>query len=219
MEYKYKNDITSDIKSPIISARQTYSNPLPMKKFKRKIIAIILTIVSNAWEDALLYIFLTAQKYPFILADIEIKGKAIEMKYIVTGLTLLCSQLTDIVFARIINTILVKIPSKKAIFKHCLLICFRLQLESFACFSEIIFIVERLTPELAKVTAKAYTDITKLKAPTASVPILFETYILKDIEIALINNAVIDTIIPFIMNFLILDKTNHLQKYMQVNKK
>ena len=148
----------------------------------------------------------------------EIKGKAIAIKYIVIGLTLLCSQLTDIVLASIINAILVRIPSINAIFKHCLLICFKLQLGSFACFSDIIFIVARLTPELAKVTAKAYTDITKVKAPTASVPILFETYILKDIEIVLISNAVIDTIIPFIMNFLILDKTNHLQKYMQVNK-
>lgn len=79
------------------------------------------------------------------------------------------------VFDKDINRMQAHIPSNKAIFRICLLTYFKLEFGSFASFSEIIFVVAKFTPEQETVIASAYTDISKLKAPIASVPILFDT--------------------------------------------
>ena len=72
----------------------------------------------------------------------------------------------------------------------------------------------RLSPEVAIVTTKIYTDITKLKVPTASDPILFETYKPKIIPILLINSEVSVKIIPLIKNIFVLLKISPFNKYV-----
>ena len=51
-----------------------------------------------------------------------------------------------------------------------------------------------------------YTDITSENTPTASDPILFETYMLNTMLILLVNSAVIVKTVPFIKNFSVLFK-------------
>ena len=72
----------------------------------------------------------------------------------------------------------------------------------------------RLRPEVARVTTNIYTDITKLKTPTASEPILFETYKPKTIPILLINSEVSVKIIPLIKNIFVFFKISPFNKYV-----
>ena len=93
-------------------------------------------------------------------------------------------------------------PSKKLPLENC---------------SETIHVHARLNPEVAKVIAKEYTDITKLNAPTASAPILLEIYILNTIPILFIIKAVIVRIAPFIRKIFVFLKISPLNRYVFFN--
>ena len=85
---------------------------------------------------------------------------------------------------------------------------------SFENSSETIQVQARLKPEVAKVTAKRYTDITKLNTPTASEPILVDIYRLKAVPILFIINAQKVNIAPLIKNIFVLLKIPPLNKYV-----
>ena len=68
--------------------------------------------------------------------------------------------------------------------------------------SETILEVARWIPELAKVTKSIYTDIIKEYTPTASLPILLEIYIQKNIPILLKKREVTVSRIPLNKNNL-----------------
>ena len=66
---------------------------------------------------------------------------------------------------------------------------------------------------MATVTKNIYTDMTRLKIPTASAPILLETYKLKTMPIALIIKPVDVKISPFIKNIFVFFKISPLNRY------
>ena len=91
------------------------------------------------------------------------------------------SQILDIMFANIKTRKLVPNPKIKANIIE-LFTAFRPSKKFFwANCSETMQVQARLRPEVAIVTTNIYTDITKLKTPTASEPIFFETYKPKNI--------------------------------------
>ena len=72
-------------------------------------------------------------------------------------------------------------------------------------------------PEVAKVTANKYTDITKLNTPTASDPILLEIYKLNTMPMLFIMKAVIVNIIPLIKKIFVFLKISPLKRYWFIN--
>ena len=90
-------------------------------------------------------------------------------------------------------------PSKKFPFANC---------------SETMQVQARLNPEVARVIANIYTDMTKLNTPTASEPILLETYKLNTIPILFMIKAVIVKIKPFIRKIFVFFKISPFNKYV-----
>ena len=79
----------------------------------------------------------------------------------------------------------------------------------FANSSETIQVQARLIPEVAKVIAKVYTDMTKLNMPIASWPTLFATYMLKISPAPRIKSEDEVKIIPFTIKIFAFLKIIH----------
>lgn len=86
-------------------------------------------------------------------------------------------------------------PSKKLFLANC---------------SETRHVQARLNPEVAKVMANRYTDITRLNTPTASDPILLEMYKLNIIPILFIMNDVMVRIVPLMKKIFVFFKVSPL---------
>ena len=80
--------------------------------------------------------------------------------------------------------------------------------------SETRRVQARLNPEVASVVANIYTDMTKLKVPTASEPILLEMYKLNSIPILFIKKAVIIKINPFMRKIFVFFKISPFNLYV-----
>ena len=80
--------------------------------------------------------------------------------------------------------------------------------------SDTIHVQASPSPEVVIVTKNKYIDITRLKVPTASEPILLEIYILNIILILRINIEVKVRIIPLIKKIFVLLKISPFNKYV-----
>ena len=74
--------------------------------------------------------------------------------------------------------------------------------ESDAIASDTSFVVARLMPDVARVTAREYTVDIRVKSPIASAPTVLEIYTLKLTPRALKSREVSVKIVPFKRNFL-----------------
>lgn len=102
-----------------------------------------------------------------------------------------------------------KIPSSKLKNIHVRIAFIPIFSLLIANFSDTITVTAMFKPEVATVIKNKYTDITKLKTPTASVPIWFEMYTLKIRVANLMDKAVIVNIVPFIKNNLLFSLTKY----------
>ena len=160
-----------------------------------------------------MYAFLTAEKYPFITLETLIKGSPTEIKKIgledITDL----SQILEIVLENI-KTIQLHPKPKSSENNIQLFTAFKpLTKLLLANCSDTIQVQARPIPEVVIVTKNKYTDITKLKVPTASEPILLETYKPKTILILRIIIAVKVKIIPLMKKIFVRFKLSPLNKY------
>lgn len=176
-------------------------------------VVIILTNSSKDWEIAVLYPFLTAVKYPFNTLEILIKGSPTAIRR--SGLEDITdlSHILEIVLENI-KTVKLHPKPKSSENNIQLFTAFKpLKKLLFANCSDTIQVQARPIPDVVIVTKNIYTDITKPKVPTASEPILLETYKLNIILILRMIIAVNVKIIPLIKNIFVLFKISPLNKY------
>ena len=216
----YINDRHSEIQVPLTKDIQAYSIPLGKKLFISRQDMRILRTCSNILEEAVLYTFLSAEKYPFIASDIEINGKLNAI--ILSGMfvILLWKHFSVIILDNKSNKIHENIPSSKLKIMHSFT-AFWAPFSFFLAFSsEAILVTAKLIPEEARVIANVYTDIISWKIPTPSAPILFEIYTLNIIPILCISIAVAVKIVTFIIKSLAFLKLSpYYKKYMFFSKK
>ena len=155
-------DIVSATVPPNTTEKQANSNVFGKTMFKNAVTATILVKSSANCTSELLVIRLTAVKYPFKILETERNGRQTPKARREITVSSLPNILTPIKSAHKNITVAVIVPNKAPKVTHFLTAYFTPLLFKIAFSSATSLVQAKLIPNMETVTAREYTDITRV---------------------------------------------------------